>query len=792
MHIIVSLLKFKSVLFFVGVLFFAKNSFLLANPNTPFLGIGFSEFKKDSLSGIRIDYIVPNSVADQSDLKKGDVIYMVDYQHLTSANTTQNFIDYIKKEKAIKEELVLHYFRDVLKISKDIEGDFVDVEYSLNNVVTDVDQLLPNSNLSFKFNRKIEQMIEKIILEPKPLVRTSSPNIAVNLFPSITYISPYYAELIDVLKVYDGFEDHFKSLEKNQFSSEFWDDGLRFPISRYLHINYDKLPSFTRLLHQELGDISVQSSFAVQQRLMDIITTLDKPTYPQSRSFQDHFNFIKSILSQSNELLTQALGKLSSDDKRLILSKTPVIINELSKSFIISGNDNISDSKLSYYFSLINTIDYKALYKGYALLLQLEDPDWLDNMTQSLQGLDLTESDIEGVSGKIYISKNTDFGLFVIGGPDSNTYTRDIPILFDFGGDDTYRNNAGGYHDDYLISLVVDVSGNDMYSSTSDFSQGSGFLGYGLLIDYHGDDLYRGMRLSQGIGIFGCGSLIDKQGNDSFFAQDFSQGVGLGGTGFIYDYNGSDSYTAALFSQAVGLPFGVGSIFDFSGNDTYFLGNRDISSYGSSGIFKGAGQGFGFGVRHIASGGIGFLYDLKGNDRYEAGNFSLGTGYFYGLGIVFDDKGNDVYRGSRYSIASSAHSAIGILKDQRGDDYYHTLFGAAIAIAWDNSNAFFLDEEGDDYYNCLDRNFCLGEVNHNSFSIFNDKDGRDTYLANFNKNSITQDNDDRKSFAIFLDEGGDTDGYQGIKKLNNMAKDPENSFLFLDLKKTLAKYLRQL
>ena len=171
-------------------------------------------------------------------------------------------------------------------------------------------------------------------------------------------------------------------------------------------------------------------------------------------------------------------------------------------------------------------------------------------------------------------------------------------------------------------------------------------------------------------------------------------------------------------------------------------------------IFKGAGQGFGFGIRHISSGGIGFLYDYKGNDFYESGNFSQGTGYFYGLGLLIDDMGNDRHIGSRYSIASSAHSALGILINNKGNDSYQTLYGSSMGIAWDNSNSFFLDESGNDVYDCLDRNFCLAQADHNSFSLFNDKSGKDIYNVNVIKPPATNSYNDGKSFSIHIDEGG--------------------------------------
>ena len=83
---------------------------IYSNPNNAFLGIGYSEFikEKENFYGIQIDYIVPNSSADKNNLKKGDIIYMVDYQHLATRNTTEKFKSYIKNEKDINDQLVLH------------------------------------------------------------------------------------------------------------------------------------------------------------------------------------------------------------------------------------------------------------------------------------------------------------------------------------------------------------------------------------------------------------------------------------------------------------------------------------------------------------------------------------------------------------------------------------------------------------------------------------------------------------------------------------------------------------
>ena len=425
---------------------------------------------------------------------------------------------------------------------------------------------------------------------------------------------------------------------------------------------------------------------------------------------------------------------------------------------------------------------------GYQHLLNLSNPDWIDTFKDSIKLRKNDSLSIEGITGDVLYKKQLPEGLLIISSKDNNIYTKQFEFIIDLGGNDMYKTS--NYENNYNLNFIIDLSGDDLYTSTDIFAQSAALFSYSLLIDLKGNDDYRAKTLSQACAIMGVAQLIDYEGDDSYISQDFSQGIAFFGSSTLIDKKGNDTYTAGYFSQAVGLTKGIGSIIDLKGNDQYFLSNKLKNTYNSKGIFKAAGQGFGFGFRNFSSGGIGLLFDNKGNDIYESGNFSLGTGYYYGLGMFFDNSGNDTYKGARYSIATAAHSAIGLFSDNSGNDTYSSNFGSAIAIAWDFSNSYFVDAQGDDIYLCENKSFTLAEADHNSFSFFNDKKGNDRYLTNFNKPEATNSYNNGESLAIFLDENGKNDFYLNKSKNKSITKF-NDSFIFLDLETSLPKYIKQ-
>ena len=225
--------------------------------------------------------------------------------------------------------------------------------------------------------------------------------------------------------------------------------------------------------------------------------------------------------------------------------------------------------------------------------MQLYDDHWLHSLEETLETLSSFSATLSKTKGPLLYEEIAEEGLIVIGGSEQNVYAQDVWISIDLGGDDIYRNNAGGNTVIQSTSLLIDFKGNDYYTSTTPFSQGSSFLGYALFNDRQGNDIYHAKSLSQGAAVVGHASFIDEVGDDYYQVHDFGQGMAFLGTAQLIDTKGSDHYEAALFSQGVGLPKGFGMLVDNVGNDRYKAGGTYPSSHGTRGIFKAASQGFG-------------------------------------------------------------------------------------------------------------------------------------------------------------------------------------------------------
>ena len=335
-----------------------------------------------------------------------------------------------------------------------------------------------------------------------------------------------------------------------------------------------------------------------------------------------------------------------------------------------------------------------------------------------------------GVEGRVFeYSLDSDI-TWVIGDRGRNVYTGETcyDLIIDAGGDDLYL--CGGDAVGILgspVALIADLSGNDTYSSDSPVSQGSGFMGYGALVDLEGDDVYRGSSLSQGSAMMGEGLFADLDGNDYMTADVHSQAAATLGRVLFLDGSGDDVRRVSAYGQGFGGPAGKADLVDCQGNDTYLAG----FTYPHEPLLPrdniAMSQGFGIGLRPFCAGGIGTLCDLgNGNDTYRAEVFGQGSSYYYSLGILFDAGGQDTYSSAQYSQGAGIHLASGILVDLGGDDQYISRNGPAQGSAHDLSTGFLLDMEGDDYYAT---NGGQGLALTNSAAVFVDCSGSDTYVV---------------------------------------------------------------
>ncbi len=315
----------------------------------------------------------------------------------------------------------------------------------------------------------------------------------------------------------------------------------------------------------------------------------------------------------------------------------------------------------------------------------------------------LRERITAAVQGDVVAAFDCADGLCVVGGAGKNAYEMSkLARVHDQGGDDRYTWSARFEGDE---QLVIDLSGDDVYESKTDFAgPGVGIFGLSIVDDRAGDDTYTSNRLfAQACGLFGIGMIVDRKGRDRYVSTSadsgFAQGVGYFGAGILLDLAGDDVYTAEKLAQGVGGPRGFGLLLDVAGKDEYRANGPSFPSvYGTAGAFVGMSQGMGYGIRADAAGGVGALFDLAGDDRYDVGEFGQGCGYFYALGVLHDSAGDDVYTSQRYGQGTGAHQAAGILVDGAGNDRYVCKQVAFQGGAWDQTVAWLVDRSGDDVY----------------------------------------------------------------------------------------------
>jgi len=225
-------------------------------------------------------------------------------------------------------------------------------------------------------------------------------------------------------------------------------------------------------------------------------------------------------------------------------------------------------------------------------------------------------------------------------------FVEGIGLVYEREGSDSYY--AGGkykdilrYKDHYLslsqgfsygmrpwmsggIGAIIDLKGNDNYSSDI-FGQGASYWwSLGLIYDSSGNDNYQSFQYAQGSAThMTLGILIDDYGSDVYFGKGLMQGCGHDySCAILLDRHGDDTYTAYDLSQGAGSANGAGLLIDNEGNDRYFVKNPKNS------------QGYGNPRRDFGS--IGLFIDLGGSDQYSGNghdNFYWRTNSKWGGGM---------------------------------------------------------------------------------------------------------------------------------------------------------------
>lgn len=239
-----------------------------------------------------------------------------------------------------------------------------------------------------------------------------------------------------------------------------------------------------------------------------------------------------------------------------------------------------------------------------------------------------------------------------------NVYETDCALIVDVGGDDTFRNNAGGApwasevgsaSAPSATAAVTNLSGNDDYGGDLarrgpvNGGAGGGFpllLSAGFLFDADGhDELVGGRYGVNGGGNFGGLGFLVSGGGDDRVAADFGGVNGGGhllGAGMLISGGGNNRYEANSAGANGGGLAGTGLLLDAAGDDAY----------------TGGGNGLNGG----ALGGAGLLVDGNGNDTYVAEAGGVNGGAATGHGLLLDLEGTDTYRDHEQPVRIGTHA----------------------------------------------------------------------------------------------------------------------------------------
>jgi hypothetical protein len=500
------------------------------------------------------------------------------------------------------------------------------------------------------------------------------------------------------------------------------------------------------------------------------------------------------------------------------------------KVFLETVERETGEDSIELEYDMAGNFDYNNMYFGGLSLVMniINIKKFLSDPGEDSSVVDGKETQGASVDiSSISIEFETPFGNFVFNSfSEDNTYDCNHYFsIIDGGGDDVYKGPAASSLPERPSSTLIDMTGKDSYISTKEdpCSQGSGMMGYGILIDCQGDDLYKSYDNSQGSAFFGVGLLWDEGGNDSFSGRNMTQGAGAYGIGNLVNIGGNDTYYCFQCGQAFGYVRGIGVLLDTEGDDIYTgeTGKKDPAKnlINPAGLGHDSNrnysfvQGAGWGRRgdlsdgHSMGGGTGILIDLSGNDCYECGIYGQATGYWYGTGILYDRQGDDSYEGSFYVQSGTAHMGMTELLDEEGNDTYRVWKAISQGGAHDFSLSWFIDKKGNDKYLCFeeetDKNgktvktsggVMIGSAITNSCAFHIDTEGDDLYEV---VNSTTMGyclmrsgpdsyRYDEWTCGIMIDRGGNDIYIRNIDR--NIEKDvpadwpvPSNNFMWQEI-----------
>lgn len=736
--------------------------------------------------GIQLE-VVQESPAELAGLRTGDIIIGIEGKKMEgdSAGFLAALQDALK-DKQVGGALEIEIFRPGPQISIALNG----LPYTSSDPLREFAPIVGNLKVGEKAQldaiNEPKTFPATIILGKRSEVSTRvfAPNEL--LYANVRDTHPQVRALMDEMIGAFGIRKDCDDLWMRLYNRATPDDGYRLKRTTYILRDGLKAENITRSLTDHSRDyvgrgLDGYGALLNEVRdLQDIAPT--KTAYLPMKTgltAEQHLGQLYSILDAAATHVNAAFADFTDEEKAFLESQREQLTDVFCwMTYIHEDEDRARMKGNIKLVQMAKRINYGELMLAQMELARIADSAYLNGLKTDL----LNEFPLKHTAPDLLV-RDTPLGKLVISSMDKAWRQGEAPaLLIDLGGNDFYTTAAGsGTSLKHPVGVLIEFGGDDDYSSTQRYSQGSGSMGVGLLIDMQGDDKYVGLQWSQGTGFMGAGALIDCAGNDTYRGEELMQGAGIFGVGLKLDLAGNDRTEAQCKSQGFGGARAIGMHIDAAGDDFCYASGKYPTNYGDAGIFDAWSQGCAMGFREYASGGIAGMIDLSGDDYYEAGNFSQGGGYYFGYGFLRDFAGGDRYIGSRYNQGFCAHQAVGCFIEDSGNDCYHTRQAVAQGLAWDECVTMFVEGGGDDVYEG-GGGFSQGASAHNALCVMWDRGGNDIYdYPAGQARAGGNDYHGGTSLSLFIDEGGGDDFYNWVGGMNGLITGWPQHGVFCDL-----------
>ena len=352
------------------------------------------------------------------------------------------------------------------------------------------------------------------------------------------------------------------------------------------------------------------------------------------------------------------------------------------------------------------------IYSGYKLLeTSVQLSDTIIKLKEKDNGIDWTKQNMNIM---------TPIGRIVLSGINDDVHDyNDAVLVIDFGGNDLYKGAAGSTPSlNTGVSLLIDFEGDDKYINEDEYmpSQGAAIFGAAMLYDIKGNDTYKSKRLSQGASMLGMGILADMEGDDTYDMWTSGQGGAYFGIGLAIDNSGNDKYSIWGDGQGYGGVGGVGTLVNRTGNDVYRAEIHPDKVMRKD-------------QDHSKDGEYNYTY-CQGSGVGRRGDITDGHSWAGGIGTIIDLDGDDVYDSGNWSQACGYWYGMGFLYDGNGNDKYtSTSWSQACGAHFCISG--FIDEAGDDEHVIWEESCAgMGFGHDYTVTLFLNRGGDDLYKLN--------------------------------------------------------------